>query len=406
MTEETNNWQQIAAKLRKALGLTPPTPDEADTAMEQAGEVPMSEEEIAAIVEAARTAEQPHWEPEPDYSWLEGVDTESVAHDVLVLNRKTGGPDEQADQLVDKHRQAAFKPKRGRLEFATERKRMKSAGELAAEVLELTGIRKPPVDPLAIAEAEAPLLTVRGDDFRDRFDGQLEYHPAHRRFLLLYNTKYDRSHPAGEHHPRTRFSIAHELGHFYLEAHHAYLRRGGTPHGSRSEFVSDVMVEREADSFAAGLLMPASMMRPLVNEDVLTLDRIEELARRFGTSLISTTIRSVQLSDFPVAVAGVRDGAVAWSFQADCLVGAGCYPGERGPVSSPSAKKMWAEFAAGVTEKSAAQAFARHWFRTYESDNLEQLPVTEHYFPVPVMNTLVVLLTVPEGELYGEDDDE
>jgi hypothetical protein len=220
---------------------------------------------------------------------------------------------------------------------------------------------------------------------------------------LLFNTKYDDSQSPGTHHPRTRFSIAHELGHFYLDRHHAYLRRGGTPHGSRSEFASDIMIEREADAFAAALLMPVSLIGPLVNDDELTLDRVEELAGSFQTSRVSTAIRAVQVSDFPAAVVGLRNGAVAWTFQSDSLVQGGCYPGKRGTISSPTARQKWQSFAAGDYDKSIAQAYARHWFRTYETDRLEDLPVTEHFLPVPVMDTLIVLLVVPEDELSPDE---
>ncbi len=52
--------------------------------------------------------------------------------------------------------------------------------------------------------------------------------------------------------------------------------------------------------------------------------------------------------------------------------------------------------------RQTAQAFARPWFRTDDKDHL--LPVTEHDLPVRVMDTLVVLLTVPEDELFANDD--
>ena len=48
------------------------------------------------------------------------------------------------------------------------------------------------------------------------------------------------------------FSVAHELAHYFLIAHHNYLKHGGRPHGSKTEFVSDNNSEREADAFAAG----------------------------------------------------------------------------------------------------------------------------------------------------------
>ena len=45
----------------------------------------------------------------------------------------------------------------------------------------------------------------------------------------------------------------------------------------------------------------------------------------------------------------------------------------------------------------------RDWFRTYDAEHLQEITVTEHYLPAPVMNTLIVLLTVPEDELYDDE---
>lgn len=264
-----------------------------------------------------------------------------------------------------------------------------------------------PIDPFAIAKDERPMLRVICDDFRNRFDGQLEFHASKRRFLMFVNTKYDATVPTGKHHARTRFSAAHELGHFFLDHHRACLIKGAQPHPSRSErWDARVMMEREADSFAASLLMPEYLMRPLVNESDLTANTVRELAGRFETSLVSTAIRAVQLSDFPTAIAGVRDGAVKWSFQADCLVEAGCYPPERRPLVSTTAKEKWEAFVCGEHAQTESQAYVRDWFRTYDRDHLETVPLMEFHLPVPAMDTLIVLLTIPEEELFPDSDDD
>jgi len=281
------------------------------------------------------------------------------------------------------------------------------AARQVAEELAATLKVTEPVDPFAIADGEKPMLCVIRDDFRKRFDGQLEFHAAKRRFLMFVNTKYDADRVTGEHHPRTRFSAAHELGHFFIDHHRACLLTGSRPHPSRSErWENDVMMEREADAFAASLLMPERLMRPLVNEAELTLETVGELAARFQTSRVCTAIRAVQLSDFPVAVAGIRDGAIAWSFQADCLVRAGCYPPERRSAASASVKKRWGAFLIGDHQPTTAQAYVRDWFRTYDRDDLETVPVTEYYLPVPVMSTILVLLAVPEEELFPNSYDD
>jgi hypothetical protein len=280
--------------------------------------------------------------------------------------------------------------------------RQEKAIERAAEVLGVLKIASAPIAPLAIVESEKPLLRAMGGDFRNRFDGQLEYHRSKNRFLLFYNTKYDVRVPEGEHHPRTRFSVAHELGHYFMEAHRAFLRRTGKSHPSKGEFLSDRTIETEADAFAAGLLMPSDLLGPLVNEGDLTFPQIEEWARKFKTSVTSTARRSIELSDFPCALVGVREGRVGFSFHSRAMIEGGCYPRPRGSALPPAARPKWQAFASGVLLDDKGQAYARDWFQTYESDRAAYAPVYEYYYSVPSMQTLLILLTVPEEELFQD----
>ena len=162
------------------------------------------------------------------------------------------------------------------------------------------------------------------------------------------------------------------------------------------------MMEQEADTFAANLLLPQRLFRPLVNEAELTLDRIEELADWFETSRVSTAIRAVVYSDFYCAVAGIRNGVVAWTFLSQPLVRAGFYPGPKGVLTSPYAKSRWPSFLGGDTSRAQNAGWAGEWFRVYEG-TLGRKPVTEEYLPVQIMNTLLVFLNIPEDEIYQDD---
>ena len=75
--------------------------------------------------------------------------------------------------------------KKTKLEWAEMQNRQQRAVERAAEVLEALQIASAPIDPLTIAASEKPLLCAMGGDFRNRFDGQLEYHRSKNRFLLF-----------------------------------------------------------------------------------------------------------------------------------------------------------------------------------------------------------------------------
>ena len=265
-----------------------------------------------------------------------------------------------------------------------------------------------PVDPFALAALEAPRLRLIGADLKRRCDGQLEYHREKDLFLLFYNDRYNHSAIDGRHHPRTRFSVAHELGHFYIEHHRTHLLHGGQAHPSSGEFSTDVLIEREADAFAAGLLMPTPLLRSIVNRGELSLEAVEDIASQFSTSLVSTAIRAVQHSDFPCEVVGIRNGRVAWRFRPngsrDPLNEGGCYPLGKGSLASKSAQEQWSAFENGLGAKTCIAGRPQDWFRLY-GPATKTFAVWEHYLPVPTMATLIILLTVSEEELFPPDEE-
>jgi predicted transcriptional regulator len=81
---------------------------------------------------------------------------------------------------------------------------------------------------------------------------------------------------------RRRFSIAHEIGHFVLHPGQARYERGGA--------VNEAMRvrEREANAFAAELLMPEHLVRQAVLEDGADARR---LADRFEVSVAAMSLR-------------------------------------------------------------------------------------------------------------------
>ena len=271
-------------------------------------------------------------------------------------------------------------PKKTNIDWQAEQHRQEMAGKQADALVARLKLTTP-IDPFKVVASEHPILKAGGRDFKNSFDGKLKFIREKNRFLLFYNTKYDAGLPSGCFHPRTRFSIAHELGHYFIDQHHKYLRRGGKPHPSSSEFRSDVQMEREADAFAASLLLPTPIVRPIVNKGELSLDALDDIARDFKTSLVSTTIRSVCLSDFPCAVAGIRSGRIAWMFPSDQLIKGGCYPGKK-VVESPSAKERWEAYRIGVNDRATVDGMARHWFQMFDrEEDLYSIYVTEHYLP-------------------------
>jgi hypothetical protein len=168
-----------------------------------------------------------------------------------------------------------------------------------------------PIDPLHIAKEEG--IEVLPGDYDDCIEGRIEYHKENGigQFYLMYGNAKLPFRPDG----RVRFSIAHELGHFYLTEHRKYLLSGRF-HNSVTDFVSTEPWEREADKFAASLLMPTEMFRDQVRDraDFLTLQDLSNLASNvFQTSLTSTVRRYVDMNFEPCCMVMAEKGVIKWS---------------------------------------------------------------------------------------------
>jgi IrrE N-terminal-like domain len=132
-------------------------------------------------------------------------------------------------------------------------------------------------------------------------------------FGILYSARY-----ANE--GFKRFNVAHELGHYFLPGHiEALFGAGQQFHQSVSGFTSNDKYEREADSFAASLLMPKPLFASACRTSGQGLTAIESLAELCVTSLTATAIRFAKLCDEPVAVVCSMGNRVEFAFMSKPL---------------------------------------------------------------------------------------
>lgn len=115
-----------------------------------------------------------------------------------------------------------------------------------------------------------------------------------------------------------RFSIAHELGHYFLEDHPEALLTTGV-HQSRAGFVSGDPFEQEADHFASALLMPELPFKKAIADHDAGLACVEALRKACETSLTATAIRYSALTADGVAVICTTGDAIDWCFLSDGL---------------------------------------------------------------------------------------
>ena len=99
---------------------------------------------------------------------------------------------------------------------------------------------------------------------------------------------------------RQRFSLAHELGHYLLHSKSTQIFVDASTIFFRDELASEGSdkEEIEANTFAAELLMPESVLRQIIRQQPLDAfdDRaVQRLAAKFGVSVQALTIRLTRL---------------------------------------------------------------------------------------------------------------
>lgn len=151
------------------------------------------------------------------------------------------------------------------------------------------------VDPQTIAKRKK--ITFKFGHYQDAFDGMLEYKAG----LFHIYCNLDR---VGQYDsPRARFTMAHELGHYFIDEHRNALVSGFAPaHPSFCEYESENLVEREADCFASSLLMPKLFFYRQAKASSPGLSGILHLKQYFNTSVTSTALRYVQSGRVPCIV--------------------------------------------------------------------------------------------------------
>ncbi len=170
--------------------------------------------------------------------------------------------------------------------------RLKLAKQRGEAVLSEEKITALPVDPFAIAQKHDIVVQAKPDT-ESGVSGMLLRHGN--AFGILYASDIPNE-------GFQRFSVAHELGHYFLDGHIDHVLPKEGIHASHAGFSSGDPYEQEADNFAVGLLMPARLFRKLMGRESLGFADIESAREACKTSLTSTAIRYAELTDDAIAV--------------------------------------------------------------------------------------------------------
>jgi len=115
--------------------------------------------------------------------------------------------------------------------------------------------------------------------------------------------------------PRSRFTLAHELGHYFIDSHRIGLKQGLLqPHPSNIDEPQYYKIENEADYFAACLLMPEdTFKKDLKSYRKFNFNVISDLSTKYHVSKIACALRFSEIGNHPIKIIYAENGFIKWS---------------------------------------------------------------------------------------------
>ncbi len=238
------------------------------------------------------------------------------------------------------------------------------------------------VQPEIIAEANS--ISFSYGNYKNAFDGLIQHKFG--KFHIFINEQR----VGNKETVRSRFTFAHELGHFYIDEHRNALKKGKVPsHPSFNKLVSKNLAEREADFFSSCLLMPSQRFRQQCLKKPLSGELIENLANHFKTSLSATIFRYFELDLFPMFIVCSQDEKVKWYFRSNDFLYK--YPPKYGsevPRSSAAGEYFFNQ----NEYRNEEIIFPDDWFSDFYMDKNQQL--YEKCYYLKTSNTVISLVWI------------
>lgn len=169
-----------------------------------------------------------------------------------------------------------------------------------------------PIPLLDIAEEE--LIKVIFDDYGSAtFDGLTWFEAETDDFFIHLNTNRTRNNKPKS--VKGRFTLAHELGHYFVPHHRLGLMNGELkPHGSFNFLTNQSawQLERDADAFASNLLMPTNSVKEFIKGRRFDFSVIEDIAEKYQVSKSAAALRFTGIGNTPIMAVFAVDGKIQW----------------------------------------------------------------------------------------------
>ena len=186
----------------------------------------------------------------------------------------------------------------------------KSAAKRLAEYIATQYIEKiTPLEKIVVEEE----LNLFYDNYEvNTFDGMTIFDNG-RFYVHLNIDKGNR--PDSE---RGRFTLAHELGHYFIDTHRIGLKNGLLePHPSEINKKQFTTIEREADYFASCLLMPESRFLRDIGNKKFSFEVIDFLKSEYKVSRTACAFRFAEIGNHPIMVVYAENNIIKWAHPSD-----------------------------------------------------------------------------------------
>jgi Zn-dependent peptidase ImmA (M78 family) len=235
------------------------------------------------------------------------------------------------------------------------------------------------VNPELIAKERG--ISFSQNDYGDYFDGLIEH--LNSKFHIYINTgRLGHSYTT-----RARYTFGHELGHYFLDGHRNALASGEAPaHSSFTNFKSEIYTEWEADYFSACLLMPEKRFKKDCFRRKFTFSILDELSKKYQTSLTSTAIRFAEIGNHPLMIVFCENGQIKWYWYSDD------FPYNRllhGKFKIPSDTVIGEYFSEGKKYTTTQEVWAIDWFNRVPNFRTSQ-KFREHCIPYKNMAMSII----------------
>lgn len=189
--------------------------------------------------------------------------------------------------------------------------------------------------------------------------------------------------PSTGHEGRKRFSIGHELGHFFLE--HLYeIQKICTNENMQSWYSASE--ETEANFFASELILPKALVEKRCDVKKVNFEPIKAIREDFKASLTATAIRFIRFCPEACAVVFSKGGKICWSYQSESW-----WPFiERGKVLD-NRTLAYDFFVSDKTHEDPEDVEADAWFNAKDVEE-----IVEHSIPSPEFGFVLSILWIKQ----------